>query len=99
MTDTRDFGVAYLAFLKRAQEVCEQTHHADGFLPPVFPPRLSGEGGPRYIRIVAASYANDSDRRAFCFIARDTGDVFKPKGWKGPEKNFARGNIFDAQNG
>lgn len=63
-----------------------------------FRPRLSLEIGKRYARIVK-SEANGSSRSAFGFVDLTTGDVLKADGWKGPAKNFARGNVADALHG
>ena len=31
---------------------------------------------------------------AVCFVDREDGNIYYPKGWKGPQKNFPRGNVF-----
>jgi hypothetical protein len=59
-------------------------------------PRLTYEEGPRYIRLVAN---RNDERSAFGFIDKTNGDVLKTAGWKGPTKNFARGNIRDENKG
>ena len=63
----------------------------------VKPPILEIEQGARYIRVVNTD-AYGTSRSAFVFIDKNTGDVLKPAGWKGPAKH-ARGNIFDAKGG
>ena len=45
-------------------------------------------GGRKWIRIV-------SDGSAFCFVKAEDGTIWKAASWKGPAKNFSRGNIFD----
>jgi hypothetical protein len=90
MTDNLDAHVNN--FLLAAQERVNATYGSNGA-----PPTLSVEHGPRYIRVVANKA--DGDRSAFCFIDKQTGDVLKTAGWKGPAKNFARGNIRDANHG
>jgi hypothetical protein len=52
---------------------------------------LTYEEGQKYVRIVKTS-ANGSSRSAFVFINKETGEIFKPAGWKAPAKH-ARGNI------
>jgi hypothetical protein len=60
--------------------------------------KIETESGPKYIRVISAEYLANGDsggsRSAFCFIERETGDVLKPAGWKGPEKRNPRSNIF-----
>ena len=51
--------------------------------------------GKRYVRVISNAHGS---RSAFCFVDRETGDVLKPAGWKGPAKH-ARGNIYDADHG
>ncbi len=45
---------------------------------------------PKWIRIV-------NDHSAFAFVERATGDLYKPAGYKGPAKNFARGNVYQPE--
>jgi hypothetical protein len=49
--------------------------------------------------LVSSRTGRPDDRFAFGFVDKTNGDVFKSGGWKGPEKNFARGNIFDDKHG
>ncbi len=58
--------------------------------------RLSLETGRRYARIVSE---DGPSRFAFGFIDLTNGDVLKADGWKAPAKNFARGNVNDANTG
>ncbi len=68
----------------------------DGFAGAVGP-KLSLETGRRYVRIVADN--GSSQRMAFGFVDMTNGDVLKADGWKTPAKNFARGNVTDANTG
>ena len=49
--------------------------------------------GRKYDRVVA--FNGGPGGSAHCFIERATGLVWKPDGWKGPTKNFPRGNIYE----
>ena len=57
------------------------------------PPKVRPDkGGRKYVRIVSE---DASSRSVIVFVERETGDIWKPAGWKGPERNFRRGNIRD----
>lgn len=47
--------------------------------------------GRAYVRIVRSLR---SGRSAYSFVERATGMIYKPAGWKGPVKNFARGSVY-----
>jgi len=47
--------------------------------------------GKKYLRIVRRSWGSDS---AHAFVKVDDGSLWKPASWKGPAKNFSRGNVF-----
>jgi len=45
--------------------------------------------GSKYIKVVR------SNRSVYGFIKIEDGSLWKAAGWKGPERNFSRGNLFD----
>lgn len=57
--------------------------------------------GRKYDRVVALLAGprgvpiKERQRSVHCFIERETGIVWKADGWKGPTKNFPRGNIYE----
>ncbi len=57
------------------------------------------KGGRVYTRIVRKSYVHGNAvvhiASAHCFVKLDDGTLWKPDGWKGPAKNFPRGNVTD----
>lgn len=57
-------------------------------------PVISFEIGRSYARIIK----NDEcgGRSCYGFVDLSNGNLLKSASWKGPAKNFARGNIFDA---
>jgi len=90
--DTNAFEAAMTIWLGIAQEIMETAHNRAGFRFPC--PSLSTMYGRRYVRIVRED--SSGSRSAHAFVDRTNGDVMKAASWKGPAKNFARGNIYDA---
>jgi hypothetical protein len=61
--------------------------------------RVVAEKGPKYVRIVTRDVKPDGSLgggSATAFVERTTGNVYKPASFKGPTRNFVRGNVFDA---
>lgn len=92
---------AFAAFLAKAQEVVSLDYarfnrNASPEYVAANTPVLTAERGRRYIRIVSS---HGGQRSAFGFVDTQTGNVLKSDGWKGPAKNFARGNIADDNQG
>jgi hypothetical protein len=56
------------------------------------PPKVELDRGPKYVRMWRVTVGIGS-RSAFAFIDKE-GNIWKPAGWKGPTKNFPRGNVF-----
>lgn len=59
--------------------------------PNLAPGLFQVEGGRKYIKI---SQSN-GQTSVHCFVDAQTGDVYKPAGWKAPALNGARFNILD----
>ena len=74
------------AIEKRIAEHYRQSGY-DNLTPPKVIP---GKGGKKYVRIVQDEKHTKS---VICFVERETGDIWYPAGWKGPQKNFPRGNL------
>lgn len=89
METKTEFEVALMAWVARSQAEINKHYAGHPFAAPV----LTAERGRRYIRIVS-NYLES--RSAFMFIDITNGDVLKPHGWRGPEKNSARDNVFKA---
>jgi len=83
VTDAR-----FVEFISKAQAAVNDTYKFEDFDKPT----IRYEDGKRYVRIFTR---HNGSRSAWAFVDKETGDVLKPHGWKGPAKNFARGNIFD----
>ena len=61
--------------------------------------RVVAMRGPRYVRIVTRDVKDDGTLgggSAVAFIEKTTGNIYKPAGFKGPTRNFIRGNIYNA---
>jgi len=88
-------GVA--AFIEHLKKVTGDNFGSNwsGRTPPehIKPPTFSTDIGPKYIRIVKS---DGSSRSVYCFVERATGDIWYPASWKGPAKNFTRGNVNDS---
>lgn len=52
--------------------------------------------GKKYVRIMK-SRRNTDGNSVHSFVDTELGNIWKPASWKAPAKNFARGNIFDAE--
>lgn len=61
-------------------------------------PVLETMRGGRYVRLVSTTITG-GQRSCFGFVDTTNGDVLKSASWKRPAKNFARGSIYDEQNG
>ena len=79
------------AFVARAQTVV--TEHYKRSFPTLTPSVLSYELGNRYARIVITSDGGRGQRSAFGFVDMKSGNLLKSASWKGPAKNFPRGNV------
>lgn len=93
---TPEFKERFEKFLEKAQARINE-HYAKNF--PDLLARCDNQRGilrytvgPKYIRVT-------SDSSAYCFIDLETGRIWKPKGYKGPEKKNPRGCIFDSDYG
>lgn len=53
--------------------------------------------GKAYNRIARVETVNGKviSRSAVAFVKLADGSIWKPAGWKGPAKNFSRGNVFN----
>lgn len=77
-----------------------QTDYATNY-PNLTPPSVEVSEGGRYMKVYKAEYGKDGkviSRSVHSFIDRTSGDVLKPETWSRPAK-WARGNIYDADNG
>lgn len=82
-----------IEMLLRGMRAAHELHLSLRF--PGFEPYTFGfDKGKKYTRIW-----NDNGTQRFVsfFIERETGDVWKADGWKGPAKNFPRGNIMSVE--
>ena len=50
--------------------------------------KINTQKGRKYIKVL-------SGNAVYCFIENSTGNIWKPKDWRGPIKNVKRGNIHD----
>ena len=53
------------------------------------------EPGSKYVKIVTISAGGS--RSVHSFVEKANGVIWRAASWKAPAKNFARGNVFDAE--
>jgi hypothetical protein len=59
------------------------------------PPMVELSFGKRYCRVIKADDAPHGQRMVHSFIDMGCGDILKAGGWKAPQPNGVRGNIFE----
>jgi hypothetical protein len=84
------FDAALAAFLVHCDKVSNDREAVRAC--PLNHATFSTEVGPKFVRVVRTV---GGGRSAHCFVERATGLVFKPASWKGPQKNFPRGSIYN----
>jgi len=69
--------------------------HYTASLPSLTPPVIEIDPrGKKYKRIVKRQ-TSGSSRSVHSFVEVETGNVYKARGWKAPELNHVRANIYD----
>jgi hypothetical protein len=62
--------------------------------------RLDVTEGDKWLKVI--KFSKETGERSnlpYCFIDRESGDIYLGANWKFPKKNFTRGNLFAADNG
>lgn len=59
------------------------------------PPIVELTFGKRYCRVIKVDDAPNGQRMVHSFIDMGCGDILKAGGWKAPQPNGVRGNIFE----
>lgn len=89
--EEKRFSAALANFLVKLTER-EAAHSAANF-PNMKPGRFVVSGNPiKYFRVVKENGYGGSS--AYCFVERETGNIYKPAGWKAPTTKHVRGNIY-----
>jgi hypothetical protein len=83
------FEARLTEFLEAGNAFVAKEHEARGYQWPA--PKLEVERGPKFVRVCRV---DSGSRSAYCFLDYE-GVIWKPKGWKGPERKNPRGSIFD----
>lgn len=88
---------AYCKLLDDAYEDCFK-HAASPMAEHIEVRHEVDSGGKVYARIVRREYRKDDGQvntsSAVAFVKLADGTIWKPAGYKGPAKNFARGNVY-----
>ena len=91
----QDFNMALATFVIGLQAMLD-AHTAEKY-PTTWERGASDEitttDGPKYVRVVR-SQRGCTGRSVYCFVCRETGNIYKARSWKGPELNVPRGNIY-----
>jgi hypothetical protein len=92
-TDTPVSVSQLTAFVAACQEIVT-THYTKSY-PNLTPSKLTFDfkGGMRYAKIIVTTDGGAGQRSVFGFVDMRSGDLLKAASWKGPTKNFARGNV------
>lgn len=86
------YGEALTAYLERLN-AAEVERYAQNYPNSKVPSYVILGRGHKYDR-VARVEAHETCGCAVAFVERETGMIWKPAGYKGPERNFPRGNVF-----
>lgn len=84
---TTETLTAFVALLQKPIDA----HTAAMNIPGNIGTKIGYELGKRYAKLIA--HAGNGQRSAFGFVDMTTGDVYKAASWRGPERNFVRGNV------
>jgi len=106
------FDDAMEVFCKRLEKNCKAYVDTFDYMESV---EFRPDGGMKYIKVKQfqknwhTNYNDDGTKTKYlvggdsgashCFVEKQTGDIFKPAGWKSPYlkgMNAVRGNIYDA---
>lgn len=90
-----------IEFQQRVISFMEVMKHRINFgsgSPRLTPVDLIALDGKRYLKLAATEGGDNPPRYVTAFIDKQTGDVFKPAGWKAPAKH-PRGNLFSPDGG
>lgn len=78
-------NLVFTAFMNDITEAfCDDYTKAFGF-----------DVGSKFIRVFAD---RGSQKSAYCFVDRETGDIYKTASWGKPALNCPRGNVYDGMN-
>jgi len=97
MTNTTDTPVSIAqleAFVAACQAIVDAYYKSTH--PRLTPSKLTFDfkGGMRYAKIITTTQGLGSGQRSvFGFVDMRSGDLLKAASWKGPTKNFTRGNV------
>jgi hypothetical protein len=78
----------FQGFVNKVQT--ETTKYYTTKFPSLTVPTIEVEEGSKFYKVVKA----DSQRSVYCFINKQTGDIYKAATWRAPAKHV-RGNISD----
>ena len=81
-------------FVEKVQDVYQKYWERSNYKHHI--PKVSFSMGRKYAKIFTVHFRNDgtpNQRIVYGFIDLSNGDMLKAESWKGPAKNYPRGNI------
>jgi hypothetical protein len=90
------FEITLQYFIKQCQGMINK--HFEEKNPQSVPYNLIYTIGPKFVRVISQKkYGENQEinqKCVYCFIEISTGNIIKAQGWKAPQKNGVRGNIY-----
>jgi hypothetical protein len=92
-----DFQTRFGFFMMGLQNLYNEYYAANYAV--LTPPRIEAMVGKKYIRVVVQDMNADGTtakygRSVYCFVDKNTGDIYKSAGWAAPAKHV-RGSIWN----
>lgn len=88
VNDMKDFMNLLKEYLDNIKQASDDDFNKN--YPRLDKPTFTFTKGGRFIKIIREQ---ESSRSVFCFVDKETLDIYKAASWKTPQKNGVRGNL------